>query len=184
MRAIQPLGVLLEAQCSIDDRIHRWCEFALVYLPTFGSEPLLVILALDPIVVRWIESILDQVRKQVRVVLLVPGTIPRISSIDPRASTPESAAFAAGGATDHASIRALGRERWCRGRRAPDYQGPGWVAYEKDYDDPTYELSPSDALVERIGEFVAHRPIERLDHLLLRAAAITDLDELEAELAE
>jgi hypothetical protein len=297
LRAIRPLGVVLEAQCSIDDdRIHRWCEFALVYLPTFGSEPLLVILALDPIVVRWIESILDQVRKKVRVVLLVPGTIPRISSVDPHERATEDLTFGppANQATPHrvlldAMIHVRGEselpllvdafralqafeggtrlmylqmlhsqleerlimrayERWVESdgvedEGPPDYQGPDWVAYEKDYDDPTYELSeaelksflymqgwragtregqaggreegrqegreegrqegrregraeavvallrarqlsPSDALVERIGEFVAHRPLERLDHLLLRAATITDLDELEAELGE
>lgn len=280
LRAIRPLGVVLETQCSIDDdRIHRWCEFALVYLPTFGSEPLLVILALDPVVVRWIESILDQVRRQVRVILLVPGTIPRIStdlSVGPPASqaTPHRVlldamihvrgeselpllvdAFRALQAFEggtrlmylqmlHSQLeeRLIMRayERWVESdgvedEGPPDYQGPDWVAYEKDYDDPTYELSeaelksflymqgwragtregqaggreegreegrregraeavvallrarqlsPSDGLVERIGEFVAHRPLERLDHLLLRAATITDLDELEAELGE
>lgn len=177
------IGLLLEAQCHVDLlRVERWREFATVYLPMFGSPPILIILAVDPHIVRWIESIIDVVRKHVRVVLLVPGTIPRINAIEPR-DTPHRALLEAmihvrGESELHIlmdALRALEEfegpehmlyrqmlhsqleedlimrahqeiqaEEEYPGEGPPDFECDDYVIYNKDYDDPDYEISETE----------------------------------------
>ncbi|MFV8756242.1 hypothetical protein ACNOYE_37315 [Nannocystaceae bacterium ST9] len=76
--------MIVEVQCEIEpDKPERWPEYGIAYVPVVGQQIVLVVLALDRSVIRWVRKILRTLRSTVKIILLTPRKIPRSPKVDP-----------------------------------------------------------------------------------------------------